>query len=361
MIIKQNSGFKFVELYVGMGKMVAWWHRYALGFNIKGKKIQKGVHGEEVSYWLQKGQANMIITSALEPAAHDVVSFVDRHGNSIKRFGVEVEDIELSLNHLVNSKAILLSNGIEDLVIGEEHSRIIRYKLFDDNEIMLVQTIRSTGPLPGFILTEDEVENTEASILAIDHLASVVRVNESEYWNTYLSSTLQLDHVQTIGEEFFANLRTGMKMNVFHSSHSKINKVIVEPLPEKTRKSQVDVFLQHHLGTGIQHMAFEVSDLITVVSSFRSRGVTFTQVPEAYYTEIEKEFPDLPIALMKESNILCERDGDKILLQVFTEPVGDRPTLFYEFIQRVNDYDGFGVKNVHQLFKSLEIQLNGDA
>ncbi len=359
MIIKEHSGIKFVELFVGMGKMVSWWHQYALGFQLKGQRIYQGVHGKEITYWLQQGNANLLITSALEPAAHDVVSFVDRHGNSIKRFAVEVNNIEETLAHLKAQKAIFLSDIITIEHLNEK-AHYLRIKLFDDNEIMLIETTSCKGPLPGFEVVTDELTQNTPEILGIDHLASVVRVNESEFWNEYLSKNLALDHIQTIGEEFFANLLTGMKMNVFSSKHANINKVIVEPLPEKTRKSQVDVFLQHNLGTGIQHLAFEVRDLITVVKGFKQRGVSFTKVPEAYYLAIEKEFPELPISLMKEANILCEKDGDKLLLQVFTEPIGDRPTLFYEFIQRVNDYDGFGVNNVHQLFKSLEIQLNGD-
>ena len=359
MIIKEHAGIKFVELFVGMGKMVTWWHQFALGFTLKGKRIHKGNYGEEVTYWLQQGNANLLITSALEPAAHDVVSFVDRHGNSIKRFAVEVNDIEATLIHLKANRAILLS-GIEDCTIGAEQVRTIRVKLFDDNEILMIQNISSIGPMPGFEMIHAE-ETQDPTIIEIDHLASVVRINESDYWNDYLAKNLELTHIQTIGEEFFANLLTGMKMNVFNSKHSNINKVIVEPLAEKTKKSQVDVFLQHNFGTGIQHLAFEVPDLIEVVNTFKSRGVNFTPVPESYYVQLAKDLPDMPIKQLKEANILCEQDGDKILLQVFTEPIGDRPTLFYEFIQRVNNYDGFGVTNVHQLFRSLEIQINGES
>lgn len=359
MNIKDNSGIKFVELYVGMGKMVAWWHQYALGFDLKGKRIHQGQYGEEITYWLQQGSANLLITSALDPSAHDVVSFVDKHGNSIKRFALEVEDITSAMRHLQSQKAIFLS-GMEEISYGSELARIIRIKLFDDNEIMLVESGSSFGPLPGFIPTPSEVVQEPSGIQSIDHLASVVRVNESTFWNDYLVRILQLEHIQSIGEEFFANLLTGMRMNVLHHKLANINKVIVEPLPEKTRKSQVDTFLQHNFGTGIQHLAFEVGDLLETVRCLKQKGVVFTRVPEAYYTALQKEHPELPIAQMQEANVLCEQEDDKILLQVFTEPIGDRPTLFYEFIQRINNYDGFGAKNVHHLFKSLEIQLNGE-
>ena len=357
MILKPKSGVKYVELFVGMGKMVAWWHQQALGFSLKGIKEKKGQFGQERTYWLQQGNANILITCALEPAAHDLVSFVDRHGNSIKRFAVEVTNIEKALDHITQCGGVILSNGIEKEIIGEEKASTIRCKLFDDNEIVFIET-NSFGPMPGF---EQIHTNSyeEKYILGIDHLASVVRVNESQHWNKYLADILSLSHIQTIGEEFFANLMTGMQMNVFSNPVAKINKVIVEPLPNKSKKSQVDTFLKHHFGTGIQHLAFEVDDLISAVETLKKRGVSFTPVPEKYYEAIAIELPDLPLKQLKDSNILCEKEGDKILLQVFTEPIGDRPTLFYEFIQRVNNYDGFGAKNVHQLFKSLEVHLNG--
>ena len=355
MKIEQNSGYYFVELYVGMAKMVAWWHEQVLGFEIAGKREKKGLHGMEVSFWLRNGKANLIITSAMEPATHDVVSFVDRHGNSIKRFGLLVDDIETAWESLQERKAIFLSR-IENDVCRDEKTRLIRCKLFDDNEVVFVERSSMYGPLPGFQPLNEASKAPDGLVLSIDHLASVVCVNESDFWKDYLCQILSLDHNQTIGEEFFQSLSSGMKMHSLHSPEINLNKVIVEPLMEKPKSSQVDVFLQHNLGTGIQHIAFEVDDLIAVVREYRERGVKFISIPDRYYQNLRAEFPELPIQMMQENQILCEKDGDKLLLQVFTEPIGDRPTLFYEFIQRINNYKGFGTDNVRQLFRSLEIQ-----
>ena len=351
------QGVLFVEIYVGMAKMAAWWHQRALGFTLKGIRERKGKYGSEISYWLHQGDTNLLITSALDPTAHDVVTFVDRHGNSIKRFGIEVDSIEDTIRYLKNSKAIISSELREDQ-FENEYSASISIKIFDDNEISFVERKNCNAPFAGFKLTESNASKNY--IKNIDHLASVVRINEAEYWNEYLSSILNLNLVQTIGEEFFANLLTGMKMFVLSSPSGKFNKVIVEPLPEKEKKSQVDIFLSRHLGNGIQHLAFEVENLIETVEMLRSKGVTFTKVPEKYYSELKKEAPELPIDMLRKANILCEKDEDKILMQVFTEPIGDRPTLFYEFVQRINSYEGFGATNVKQLFKSLEHQLNND-
>jgi 4-hydroxyphenylpyruvate dioxygenase len=151
-----------------------------------------------------------------------------------------------------------------------------------------------------------------------------------------------------------------MKMFVLTTPDSSFNKVIVEPLPDKVRKSQVDVFLSNHLGNGIQHLAFEVDDLISTVIKLKNNGVNFTKIPSKYYDELALHSPELPIDILRKANILCEKDGDKILLQVFTEPIGDRPTLFYEFVQRINNFKGFGSDNIKQLFKSLELHLRND-
>jgi 4-hydroxyphenylpyruvate dioxygenase len=354
-----HNGILYVEIYVGMAKLVAWWHQHALGFTLMGKRERKGQFGLEVTYWLQNGGANLLITSALEPAAHDVVSFVDRHGNSIKRFAIEVNSIEVATAFLQQQSAILLSQGIEEERVGAEASKMVRCKLFDDNEICFVERVGCGGILPGFQLTQAE-PTAAHPVKQIDHLASVLRINEAEFWNHYLSKLMSLQHVQTIGEEFFAGLLTGMKMFVLTSPNKRINQVIVEPLPEKSKKSQVDIFLSHHYGNGIQHIAFEVDDLVGLVQELKSKGVGFTPVPEQYYRDLESHHPELPIEHLRASNILCEKDEDKILLQVFTEPLGDRPTLFYEFVQRVNDFEGFGAANVKHLFKSLELQLNHD-
>ena len=356
MVVK-DSGVFFVEIYVGMAKIVAWWHQFALGFKLKGTREFKGLFGNQITYWLQNGNANILLTAALDPSAHDIVSFVDSHGNSIKRFAVEVEDINDTLDFLRTKNAIFLHNGIESVTENDEKAELIRCKLFDDNEIVFVKRTNCTSILPGFQITNDEDLNN--GILGIDHLASVVRFNESSFWNDYISSLLSLDQTQTIGEEFFENHSIGMKMHVLNCRKTKINKVISEPLPQKEKKSQVDVFLDHHFGNGIQHLAFEVEDLIKLVSVFKSKGIAFTAVPEKYYDSLTVDHPDVPVELLRKYNILCEQDGDKLLLQVFTEPIGDRPTLFYEFIQRINKFDGFGANNIKQLFKSLENTLNG--
>ena len=144
---------------------------------------------------------------------------------------------------------------------------------FSSNKIQIKQTKKDN-----YLLTEDKQ-----------------RINEGEYWNKYLSRILKLNLIQTIGEEFFSNLLSGMKMFVLSTPDSSFNKVIVEPLPDKVRKSQVDVFLSNHLGNGIQHLAFEVGDLVSTVIKLKNNGVNFTTIPSKYYDELALHSPELPI------------------------------------------------------------------
>ena len=129
-----------------------------------------------------------------------------------------------------------------------------------------------------------------------------------------------------------------MSMNVYSSEQNSFDFVIVEPLIVKESNSQVDTFLENHLGNGIQHIAFTVIDLVSLVSKLKKKGVSFVKIPSSYYDELAVDFPELPIEILRENNILCESEGSQLLLQIFTEPIGDRPTLFYEFIERINDY-----------------------
>jgi len=228
------KGVLFVEIYVGMAKIVAWWHEMALGFTIRGTRIRKGNFGDEITYWLQHGEANILITSALEPTAHDVISFVDRHGNSIKRFGIEVDSITETVENLKHKNAIFISE-IKTQQNENKYSKSVDIKIFDDNEITFVERKNCESPFADFKLTENNEK--ESFINKIDHLASVVRINEAEYWSKYLKNILDLNFDQTIGEEFFANLLTGMKMFVLNNPTGLFNKVIVEPLPEKEKKN----------------------------------------------------------------------------------------------------------------------------
>jgi len=346
----------YIEIYVGMGKVVSWWHQFALGFQLRGKRTQIGKFGKEITYWLSAGNVNLLVTSALDSGANDVILFFNKHGIGLKKIAIEVDNLDETINKLSDLKVVTVNRNVKIESDNFIESRSYSVKLFDDNEIVFIERSGIVDNfLPNFEIIKDEPTfEVNNQIQSIDHFAAAMRVNESLFWGDYICKFLNLTHVQKIGEEYFSGMKTGMSMNVYSSDYNSFDFVIVEPLITKSTNSQVDTFLESHLGNGIQHIAFTVTDLVSLVSKLKKKGVSFVKIPSSYYDELTLEFPELPIEILRENNILCESEGNQLLLQIFTEPIGDRPTLFYEFIERINNYKGFGLTNIKNLFKSLE-------
>lgn len=351
------SGYYFVELYVGMAKMVVYWHCQALGFKVIGIKKTTNAGQEKITYWLKQGEINLWISSAMSPANHEMVSFVDRHGNAIKKFAILYPKLSEKYEHLIEQGLIPLSPVFSE----SDHFGTVNYavfRLFDENHVIFIdKTSYQSHLLPGFEACE--YEHPQENLMdEYDHLASVLRINETYYWENYLNKLADFERVQQIGEEHFTELSTGMQMTVLRSKEFQLNHVLVEPLIQKSRMSQVDLFLQHHNGSGIQHLAFNCSDIFKTIKACKKNGVVFNPVLDEYYEQLKREHPEWPVEEWKKYGVLCEQDGDSLLFQIFTEPIGDRPTLFYELIQRVNGFSGFGENNVKQLFTALENKLN---
>lgn len=351
------SGILYYEIYVGMAKLVAWWHCLSFGFIMKGYRKYKGNNGEQITYWLKLGDINLLVTSALSPAAHDVVSYVDKHGNSVANIAFEVKDIEETLNHLIRKNAIFNSNKIMEIKDGSSSARVIDCKFLDNNQFRFIERSNCDDCfLPGFTLVEQEKGQNQSGFYGIDHFAVALNNNEAKVWAPYICEIFGMEVIQELGKEYFENLNTGMNMTVLSGESLNFSFVLVEPLINKS-PSQVNFFLDHHYGTGIQHIAFRVDDLPKIARALVENGVNFIDIPAQYYNHLKDEASEVNIDHLKEVNVLCEKSKDGYLLQVFTESFGDRPTLFYELIERINEYDGFGEKNIKALFRSLEETL----
>lgn len=351
------SKILYYEIYVGMAKLVAWWHCISFGFTIKGYKIFNGDYGKQITYWLELGDINLLITSALSPSAHDVVSYVDKHGNSVANIAFEVTDIQKTFEHLSDNNAIFNSNQIIEVNAGRASAKIIECKFLDNNQFKFIErTNCSDCFLPGFILLETNQVQKVSGFYSIDHFAIALNNNETKIWAPYISNIFDMEVIQELGKEYFEKLNTGMNMTVLSGKLFDLNFVFVEPLINKS-PSQVNFFLDHHYGTGIQHIAFRVENLPKIAHQLIANGINFIKVPPKYYNHLEEVASELNVKELEELNILCEKNENGYLFQIFTESFGDRPTLFYELIERVNQYKGFGEKNIKALFQSLEEQL----
>lgn len=350
-----NVEYDFIEYYVGMAKMVVYWHVKALGFKVMAYYGPEKGQQEKCSYYLVKNNIKIVITAASQPSSHDIVSFVDLHGNGIKRIGIAIKNIDDFYVDILGKGAIPVKFPA---AVTDSDGKVVTasIKIFDDNEIMFVDTSEYNGIfLPGYKPVEEDWDfNEEDSCLTgIDHIASAMRINEMSMWERYFNTIFQsktvkcFDHRQNGEEE-----KIGMLLKVLQTEGKQMNNVLVEP--DQHKSTQVQLFLDKNYGSGIQHVAFTSSNIFNTVEVLRKNGVRFSSYPDSYYTELKEKYPALDVAKFKKYGILCDIIGDSLLLQVFTTPIGDRPTFFYEIIQRVNNYEGFGIDNIKALFEAVE-------
>jgi 4-hydroxyphenylpyruvate dioxygenase len=355
--------YDYIEYYVGMAKMVVYWHIKALGFKaIAYSGPETGVP-DRCSYYIVKNDIKLVITSASQPSTYQIVSFVDLHGNGIKKIAIKVNNVVEFFDCAVKNGAIPLQHP--DTLSDENGSvDIASLKVFDDNEIVVVNYDQYSGVfMPGYKNIEQEWEvdgedpaDEDTALEKIDHVACALRLNEIELWENYFNNIFHSKTVKQFDERTKnGKKKIGMLLKVLQSENKKMNNVLVEP--EHAIKSQVSLFIDQNFGSGIQHIAFRSGNIFKSVETLRSNGVQFTKYPPSYYKKLSLKYPELDVTLLKKHGVLCDVLDGALLFQIFTKPIGDRATFFYEIVQRVNNYEGFGLDNITALFEAMETEL----
>lgn len=357
-----NIEYDFIEYYVGMAKMVVYWHVRALGFKVVAYCGPETGVMDKCSYYLTKNDIKIVITSASQPSSYKIVSFVDLHGNGIKKLAIKVGNVREFFARAMDNGAIPLEFPTK---LSDEQGTIERasFKMFDDNELVVINYGDYKGDfIPGYKNVEKEwLEASEDTELErIDHVACALRLNEMQLWENYLNKIFNSRTVKKFDERQKGDKKAiGMLLKVLQTDDKQMNNVLVEP--DQHVNSQVQLFIDQNYGAGIQHLAFASGNIIKSVEVLRANGVKFTKFPDSYYDKLAARKPDLDVELLKKHGILCDVLGDTLLLQIFTAPIGDRSTLFYEIVQRVNQYDGFGLDNIYALFEAMENEIMGKA
>lgn len=350
--------YDFIEYYVGMAKMVVYWHVKALGFKVAGYCGPETGHPDKCSYYIVKNNIKLVITSASQPSSYKIVSFVDLHGNGIKRISVKVDNVQAAFGKAIQNGAIPVQYPV---TLNDEQGTVqmASLKLFDDNEIVMIDYQDYQGVfIPGYKDAGDDwnMEGEDSCLVQIDHVACALRQNEIRLWESYFNSifssttVVQFDERKRDGEK-----KIGMLLKVLQSDNKQVNNVLVEP--DHGVKSQVQLFIDQNYGAGIQHIAFASDNILKTVEVLRRNGVRFTRYPAVYYDNLRAKYPGLDVDALQKHGVLCDVLDGSLLLQVFTTPIGDRATFFYEIIQRVNDYQGFGLDNIRALFEALETEF----
>ncbi len=352
-------GYDFVEFYVGSAKMVAYWYVKAMGFDLTGYLGPETGVRDRTSFYLTKNNLKFVITSPAQPSCWEVWNFINTHGDGVKRWSVEVDSVDGAFKNATKNGAVMVQRPtrLEDHHGVYEQAAI---RLYDDTELCYVNhdkydyLFKPKYCEPPF---KWNIEREETGIVGIDHIVGNVRENEMNLWANYFNSTMNFETFVDFGPGDISTKYSALLSKVVRTKDSKIRNPINEPF-EGLKKSQIEEYIEQYYGSGVQHIAVQTTDIIKTISALRKNGVEFLSVPDTYYDKL-RERKDIElnedISDLQEHGILCDIEGDGYLLQLFTKPIGDRPTFFFEFIQRRGNSQGFGKGNFQALFESIEL------
>lgn len=355
------KGYDYIEFYVGSAKMWAYWHAKAMAFNIVGYCGPETGVKDKTSYFLVKNNMKFVITSAIKPSNYEVASFVEKHGDGVKRWSLSVEDVQEAFDKAVKNGGIPVRSPkrFDD---KNGHIEEAAIKLYDDAEIVFINRDNYKGIFrPGFgkPIQKINITSQDSGLEEVDHVVGNVRTNEMNLWENYLNKTLNLETFLEFGAGDISTQYSALLSKVVRSKNGGggIKNPINEPY-EGLKKSQIEEYIDEYFGSGIQHIAISTNNIIATIKALRENGVEFLTVPESYYDLLkEKKLSKMiteNIDDLKKYGILCDTEGKGYLLQLFTKPIGDRPTFFYEIIQRREGAEGFGQGNFQALFESIE-------
>lgn len=347
-------GTDYIEMYVGNAKQAAHFYKTAFGFqDVAYAGPETGVR-DRVSYVLQQQKIRLILTTNLKSDS-PIAEHIKKHGDGVKVLALWVEDATLSYNETVSRGA---KPYLEPTTLEDEHGKVIISGIYTYGETihMFVERKDYTGPfMPGYVPLKTAYHPTETGLLYVDHCVGNVgwnRMNETVKWYEDVmgfANILSFDDKQ-INTEYSA-----LMSKVMANGNGYVKFPINEPAEGK-KKSQIEEYLEFYEGEGVQHIAVATKDIVKTVTELKARGVEFLSAPpNAYYEllgervgEIEEEIQPL-----QDLGILVDRDEEGYLLQIFTKPIQDRPTLFFEIIQR-KGAQSFGAGNFKALFESIE-------
>lgn len=345
----------YVEFFCGNAKQSSLYYQYAFGFKLTGYSGLETGNREYASYLLEQGKIKFVLTTPYSDNSY-IADHIRKHGDGVKDVAFEVEDSAKSFEETVKRGAVPVS---EPHKISDENGFIIKssIKTFGDTIHSFIERRNYKGLfLPGF---SDAGHRTvkgikDAGLRSIDHMVGNVELGQMLTWVNFYAHTMGFNQLLSFDDKDISTEYTALMSKVMQNSTGKIKFPINEPAKGK-KKSQIEEYLDFYKSPGIQHIALTTPDILNTVTDLKNRGVEFLHVPTTYYSELEGRVGkiDENIKSLEENGILVDRDDDGYLLQIFTKPVEDRPTLFYEIIQR-KGARSFGKGNFKALFESIE-------
>lgn len=347
------KGYDAIEFWVGNAKQSAHYYRHAFGFELVAYAGPETGVRDRASYVLKQKAITFVLTTALTPIS-EIAQHHALHGDGVRDVAFTVPDAEEAFRIAVDGGA---QPHMAPTVTEDEHGKIITasVKAYGDTLHSFVQRTDYSGPFrPGFEAVDEDPIAERVGLSSIDHVVCNVELGKMNTWAKWYADIFGFSQFRHFSDEDISTEYTALMSKVIWDGHGRIKLPINEPAEGK-KKSQIEEYLEHYRGPGVQHMALSTNDIVKTVREMRARGVKFLDVPDTYYEEARERVGEVDESWdeLQELGILVDRDEEGYLLQIFTEPVEDRPTLFYEVIQR-HGATGFGVGNFKALFISIE-------
>jgi 4-hydroxyphenylpyruvate dioxygenase len=345
--------FDHVEFYVGNAKQSALFYERCLGFRrVAFRGLETGVR-DLASHVVRQGDISIVLTSALT-SEHPVARHAWKHGDGVGVIALEVPDAAAAFEASTSrgAKAALEPTEQHDDFGVLRHAAV---HVYGDTLLRFVERADYAGVFaPGFVAVEGESHAPDIGLRQIDHIVGNVELGHMNEWVDFFSRALGFTQLVHFDDKTIATEYSALMSKVMQDGSGRIKFPINEPAQGK-RKSQIEEYLDYYQGPGVQHIACATDDIIKTVAALHERGIEFLHVPSGYYQELEARIGSIeePIERLEELGILVDRDEDGYLLQIFTKPVEDRPTVFYEVIER-HGARGFGEGNFKALFEALE-------
>ncbi len=343
-----------IEFYVGNAKQAAYFYRSAMGFRLIAYRGPETGTRDAVSYVLEQGKIRFVLTTPLQPAG-PISDHILRHGDGVKCIALTVPDARDAWNQTVTRGAI--SAGAPSCLTDEHGEvRLSAIQLYGDSVHTFVERGSYHGPfLPGFeAVTGDDPVTRQTGLLYIDHVVGNVGWGEMNRWVDFYSHVMGFRMFKHFDDQDISTEYSALMSKVMANGNERVRFPINEPAQGK-RKSQIEEYLDFYGGPGVQHLALATNDIVETVTRLRDQGIEFLRVPTTYYDELEARVGkiDEPIHELANLGILVDRDDEGYMLQIFTKPVQDRPTVFFEVIQRKGSRS-FGKGNFKALFEAIE-------
>lgn len=349
------NGTDYVELYVGNAKQAAHYYKTAFGFESYAYCGLETGNKEYCSYVVKQDKIRLVLTTPFNPDS-EISHHIRKHGDGVKVIALWVDDARKAFAETTSRGAEVV---MEPTVFNDEQGEVVKasIKTYGDTIHTFVERKNYKGVfLPGFEKWDSEYNPGSKGLKYIDHMVGNVELGAMNKWAEFYANVMGFANLVTFDDKDISTQYTALMSKVMTNGNGRIKFPINEPA-QGLKKSQVEEYLDFYGGAGCQHIAVATDDIVFTITEMRKSGVEFLHVPGTYYDTVSERVGTIAedMAILKSLGIMVDRDDEGYLLQIFTKPVEDRPTLFFEIIQR-KGAKSFGKGNFQALFESIEAE-----